>query len=91
MTSRQIAQSVADIVDHWATNNQNPTIDSVIIITQFSSRIRKPIYEKTAEEFEKDELINLLTQTIVIPDYGSQADFKIEYHILCSFGQNFDV
>ena len=43
---------------------------------QFSSRLRKPIYEKTADEYRrdgKDELIGMLTQK-VMTDYGSEIE-----------------
>jgi hypothetical protein len=65
--SEKIATSVADLVEQWAISNVNPNVDSVIIVTQFSSRVRKPIYQKTAEEFKqggKKELIDLLSQTV---------------------------
>ena len=70
----KVAESVANIVENWATNNQNPTMDSVIIVAQFSSRLHKPIYEKTAAQYQqagKDDLIGILTNKIQT-DYGSE-------------------
>ena len=75
--SKQISSSVADLVEEWAQSNTNE--NSVAIVTQFSARLRHPIYEKTAAEYKtvgqaarKAELQEHLLNIITTP-YGDQV------------------
>ena len=65
------------MVEEWAQSNSNQ--NSVAIVTQFSARIRQPIYEKTAAEYKrtskdarKAELEEHLLNIITTP-YGDQV------------------
>ena len=85
-TYNRIIDSITDIADTWAAeDNREPDDDAIIIIAKFSSRIEAPVLRQTANEYKKtgkQGLKEKLTKIVYLggdsssSDWGSQEKFE---------------